>query len=103
MSGDQQYRDYNQQRGESFYDQKFLAGAGWCERGTGQYPMTQTQFETQPNLPAAARLREAMKFIRDLSAEGVEDAWAGTSVEVAMRHINRRAREVLGETEKEGA
>lgn len=98
-----QSQEFNEQRGESFYDQKFFAGAGWRERGTGQYPMTQTQFETLPKPSAATRLREAMNFIRDLSAEGLDDARVGTAAEVALRHINRRAREVLGETEKEGA
>lgn len=47
---------------------------------------------------AAARIQKAeaaLKFIQDLAEEELPHAKVGTGAEVALRHIARRAREIL--------
>src|ERR1700677_1355240 len=39
----------------------------------------------------AERVRNALKFVRDIAEEELPHARVGTGAEVALRHINRRA------------
>lgn len=52
--------------------------------------------DSQPTPPTIERkLRDALRFIVDLSHEELEYAQVGTGGEVALRHIHRRATEAL--------
>jgi hypothetical protein len=46
--------------------------------------------------PTPKKVVDGIKFIRELAAEGLSDTKVGTGAEVVLRHILRKANEVLG-------
>jgi len=47
----------------------------------------------------APEMIEALRFIADLTGEELEHAKVGTGAEVALRHANRRALEIIAKAE----